>query len=138
MIEIVMCLVLIICTLPILSSVCALRVEGMSGVMHVIWSLMTVMSTHTYIVSRHITTGGNNKILCSPPPHISSSEDIHPGSLVATLPNPEQINQASSNYIYTKSTPNHIHHHYAPSVTLTHTTHIISSTAPTYAAHCHP
>ena len=32
----------------------------------------------------------------------------------------------------------HIHHHYAPSVTSTHTTHIISSTAPTYAPHCHP
>ena len=37
-----------------------------------------------------------------------------------------------------KSTPKHIHHHYAPSVTSTHTTHIISSTAPTYAPHCRP
>ena len=32
----------------------------------------------------------------------------------------------------------HIHHHYAPSVTLTYTTPIISSTAPTYAPHCYP
>ena len=32
----------------------------------------------------------------------------------------------------------HIHHQYAPSVTSTHTTHIISSTAPTYAPHCRP
>ena len=44
----------------------------------------------------------------------------------------------SSNHTYTKSTPKHIHHHYAPSVTSTHTTHIISSTASTYAPHCHP
>ena len=50
----------------------------------------------------------------------------------------EQINHPSSNNTYTKSTPNHIHHHYSPSVTLTHMTHIISSTAPTYAQLCHP
>ena len=31
---------------------------------------------HTYIVSRHLTTRGNNKILHTPPPHISSSEEI--------------------------------------------------------------
>ena len=31
---------------------------------------------HTYIVSRHLTTRGNNKILSTPPPHIISSEDI--------------------------------------------------------------
>ena len=42
---------------------------------------------HTAIVSRHISTRGNNKILRAP--------------------------------------LNHIHHHYSPSVTLTHTTHII-------------
>ena len=51
--------------------------------------------------------------------------------------NIEQTNLPSSNNTYTKSTPKHIHHHYAPSVTSTHTTHI-SSTAPTYAPHCHP
>ena len=61
-----------------------------------------------------------------------------PASLVAPLPNSEQINIPSSNHIYTKSMPNHTHHHYAPSVTLTHTTHIISSNAATYAPHCHP
>ena len=60
------------------------------------------------------------------------------GSLAAPLPNSEQINLPSSNHTYTTSTPNHIHHHYAPSVTITHTTHIISSTAPTYALHSHP
>ena len=36
-----------------------------------------------------------------------------------------------------QSTPNHIHHHYAPSATPSHTTHTISSSAPTYAPHCH-
>ena len=85
---------------------------------------------HTSIVSIHLATRGNNKILRTPPPHISSSEEILTGSTVASLPNSEQINHPSSNHIYTKSTPNHIHHHYAPSVTHTHTTHIISSTTP--------
>ena len=33
---------------------------------------------HTSIVSRHLATRGNNKILCIPPPHISSSEEILP------------------------------------------------------------
>ena len=61
-----------------------------------------------------------------------------PASLVASLPNSETINHPSSKYTYTKSTSKHIHHHYAPSVRLTHTTHIIPSTAPTYAPHCHP
>ena len=35
-----------------------------------------------------------------------------------------------------KSTPNHIHHHCATCITPTHTTHIISSTSPTYASCC--
>ena len=61
-----------------------------------------------------------------------------PASLVTPLPSSEQTNLPFSNHTYTKSTPKHIHHHYAPSVTSTHTTHIISSTAPTYAPHCHP
>ena len=33
---------------------------------------------HTYIVSWHLATRGNNKILCIPPPHITSSEEILP------------------------------------------------------------
>ena len=44
----------------------------------------------------------------------------------------------SSHSLETKSTPNHIHHHYVPSATPTHTKHTISSTSPTYAPHCHP
>ena len=81
---------------------------------------------HTSVVSWHLATRGNNNILRTTPPHISSSEEILPASLVAPLPNSEQMNHRTSNHIYTKSTPNHIHHHYVPSVTLTHTTHIIT------------
>ena len=33
---------------------------------------------HTSIVSRHLATKGNNKILRTPPPHTSSSEEILP------------------------------------------------------------
>ena len=42
---------------------------------------------HTSIVSRHLVTRGNNKILRTPPPHISSSEETLPrASLVAPFP----------------------------------------------------
>ena len=68
----------------------------------------------------------------------SALKRYFPASLVAPLPSSEQTNLPSSNHTYTKSTPKHIHHHYAPSVTSPHTTHIISSTAPTYAPHCRP
>ena len=84
---------------------------------------------HTSIVSRHPAT---------PPPHISSSEEILPRLTRHTL---TQLKTNKSPFIksyYTKSTPNHIHHHYTPSVTHTYMTHLISSTAPTYAPHCHP
>ena len=76
---------------------------------------------HTSIVSRHLATRGNYKILCTPPPNTSSSEERLPASLVTLLPSSEQTNLPSSNHTYTKSTPKHIHHHYSPSVTSTHT-----------------
>ena len=53
---------------------------------------------------------------------------------VSVIPFPKS---AQINHTYSKSTPTHIHHHYAPFVTPTNTTHIIS-TAPTYAPRCHP
>ena len=87
----------------------------------------------TSIVSRHLGTRGNNKILRTPPPHISSSEERHPRLTRRILAQLRTNNLPSSNHTYTKSTAKHIHHHYAPSVTSTHTTHIISSTAPTLA-----
>ena len=92
---------------------------------------------HTSIVSRHLATRGNNKILRTPPPQISSSEERLPCLTRRTL---TQLRTNKSPFLksYSKSTPKHLHHHYASSVTSTHTTHIISSTAPTYAPHCHP
>ena len=40
---------------------------------------------HTSIVSRHLAPRGNNKILRTPPPHISSSEEILPRPIPCTL-----------------------------------------------------
>ena len=40
---------------------------------------------HTSIVSRHLATRGNNKILRTPPPHTSSSEDRLPRLIRRTL-----------------------------------------------------
>ena len=40
---------------------------------------------HTSIVSGHLAIRGNNKILCAPPPHISSSEEILPRITCRTL-----------------------------------------------------
>ena len=67
----------------------------------------------------------------TPPPHTSSSEEIL--FLVTPFPNSIQTNLPSSNHTYTKSMPKHIHHHYACSITSTHT---MSLTTPTYAPHC--
>ena len=75
---------------------------------------------HTSIVSRHLATRGTNKILRIPPPHISSSEEILPRLTRRTLAQLRYENP-SSNHTYTKSTPNHIHHHYSPFAT--HTRH---------------
>ena len=69
-----------------------------------------MLHIHTSILSRHLATRGNNKILRTPPPHISISEEKLPASLVAPLPNSEQTNLPSSNHTYTKSTPKRIHH----------------------------
>ena len=49
-----------------------------------------------------------------------------PASLVAPLPNSEQIKHTSSNHTYTKSTPIHIHRHGVPYVTPTHPRHTSS------------
>ena len=47
-----------------------------------------VRHIHTYIVSRHLATRGNNKILRTPPPHISNSEEIPPRLTRRTLAQP--------------------------------------------------
>ena len=82
---------------------------------------------HLIYFSRHLATRGNNKILRTPPPHISSSVEILSCLTHCTHPNSAQTNLPSSNHTYTKSTPNHIHPHYSPSATPT-----IPSTAPTF------
>ena len=94
---------------------------------------------HTSIVSRHLATRGNNKIPCTPDLHhkLAALKIYFTDSLVSPLPNSEKTNLPSSNHTYTRSTPNHIHHHYTLSAT-PNTTHTVSSTAPTYAPHCHP
>ena len=74
---------------------------------------------HTSIVSMHLATRGNNKILH--PPHSISSEKIVPSLIIAPVPNSEQKNHISSNLTYTKSTPKQIHHLYSPFVTTTYT-----------------
>ena len=74
----------------------------------------------------HLATRGNNKILRTPPPHISSSEEILLRLTRRTHAQFRTYNHPFSNQTYTKSTPNRIHTHYAPSVTLTHTRHTLS------------
>ena len=59
----------------------------------------SICSGYTSIVSRHLATRSNNKIRCTPSPHISSAEEILPCITHHTLA--------------PKSMPNHIHHHYA-------------------------
>ena len=61
--------------------------------------------------------------MCTPSQYISSSEEILPRLTRRTLA--QQLNHPSSNHTYTQSMLNHIHHHYAPFVTRTHTAHII-------------
>ena len=64
---------------------------------------------HTYIVSRHIATRGNDKILRTPPPHISRSEEILPRLTGHTL---SQLRTYKSPFLKTyRSTPNHTHQH---------------------------
>ena len=93
---------------------------------------------HTSIVSRHLATRGNNKILRTPPPHTSSSEERLPRLTRRTLAqlrtNKSPFLKSYLHKVDAKTHPSPL----CPSVTSTHTTHIISSTAPTYAPHCHP
>ena len=78
---------------------------------------------HTSIVSRHLVTRGNNKILRTPPPHIISSEEIIPRITRRTLAQLRTTNSPFLKSYLQKSKPNHIHHHYVPSITVTHDTH---------------
>ena len=86
----------------------------------------------------HLVTRGNNKIIRTPLPHISSSEEIPPRltrrTLVQLSTNKSPFLKSCLHKVGTKTHPSS----QFPPVTLAHTTHIISSTAPTSAPHCHP
>ena len=86
---------------------------------------------HLSIVSRHLATRGNNKILRTPPPHISSSEEILPRLTCRTL-----AHLRTNKSPFLKSCLHKVDAKSHPSPT--HKTHTISSTSPTYAPHCHP
>ena len=59
MLAIVICLVLLMCTLTIFSSVlCVLMVEGMFVVVNVMLSLMSVMSTPSALCNLSVRTVG--------------------------------------------------------------------------------
>ena len=94
---------------------------------------------HTSIVSRHLATKGNNKILRTPPPHIISAEELIPR---LTRRTPAQLRTNKSPFL--KSYLHKVNAKSHPSLTMPplqhpHTwTHTISSTSPTYAPHCHP
>ena len=81
---------------------------------------------HTSIVSRHLATRGNNKILRRPPPHISSSEEILHRLTRRTLAqlrtNKSPFLKSYLHKVDAKTHPLPL----CPSVTLTHTTHIIT------------
>ena len=94
---------------------------------------------HTYIVSRHLAIRGNNKILRTPLPHISNYEEILSDVTCRTL---AQLRTNESQFL--KSYLHKVDANSHPStlcplcVTLTYTTHIISSTAPAFAPCLHP
>ena len=94
---------------------------------------------HTSIVSRHLATRCNIKTLRTPPPHISSSEEIllriTRRTLVQFITNKSPF---LISYLHKVDAKSHTSLLYPLCNTHTHDTHIISSTAPTYAPHCHP
>ena len=94
---------------------------------------------HTSIVSMHLATRGNNKILRTPPPHIISSEETLPYLTRRTLTQP-RTNKSPflKSYLHKVDAKSHTSSLCPFCRIHTHTTHIISSTAPTYAPRCHP
>ena len=88
-----------------------------------LWIIMNPIYTHARFVSPQEAVIK----YCAHLHHtLAALKRYFPASLVAPLSNSEQINHPSSIHTYTKSTPKHIHHHYAPSVTLAYTPHIIT------------
>ena len=87
---------------------------------------------HTSIVSRHLATRGNNKILRTPPPHTSSSEEILPRLTRRTLAqlrtNKSPFLKSYLHKVYAKTHPSplcplcNIHTHHLFNCTHIHTT----------------
>ena len=84
---------------------------------------------HTSVVFTHLATRGNNKILRTPPPHIISSEDprLTSRTLVQHRTNKSPFLKSYLHKVNAKTHPSPL--------CLLCNTHIISSTAPTYAPH---
>ena len=82
---------------------------------------------HTSIVSRHLATSGNNKILRTLPPHISSSEEILPCLICRTLAQ-HRINKSPflKSYVHKVDAKSHPSPLCPLCNTHTHTRHIIS------------
>ena len=84
---------------------------------------------HTSIVPRHLATRGNNKILRTPPPHTSSSEEILPRFTRRTL---AQLRTNKSHFLKSYLHKVDAKTHPSPLCPLCNIhTHIISSTVPT-------
>ena len=82
---------------------------------------------HTSIISQHLAARDNNKILRTHPLQVSSTEENLLRHTSRTL---AQLRTNKSPFllsIYTKSTPQHTHHHSSPFVALTNIPHNISS-----------
>ena len=91
---------------------------------------------HIYIsiVSRHLATLGNDKLLRAPPAHISRYEETLPHLTRRTL---AHISINKSPFVKSYLHKVDANSHPSPFLIIKHTTHIISSTAPTYAPHRH-
>ena len=93
---------------------------------------------HTIIVSQHVVARDNNKILCTHPPQVSSTEEHLRRHTRRTLAQLKQINLRSSYHIHTKSTLQDTNHHSVPFIAFTNILHHISSVAHRYTPRCRP
>ena len=90
---------------------------------------------HTSIVFRYLDTRGNNKILRTPSPHISSYKEILTCRTLAQLRTPKlQFIKSYIHKVDAKSHPSQL----CPFATLSHIIHTITSISPIYAPRCHP
>ena len=84
---------------------------------------------HTFILSRHPATRGNNTILRTPPPHISSSEEILSGITRRTL---AQLRTNKSPFLKSYLHKVHAKLHQSPLFPLYNTNHLFNCTHRTH------